>query len=126
MRTEGDGDELTYEALHREVDRTARGLQAVGVEAADRVAVMMTNRIEYPVLWLACARLGATMVPVNRRSGLLDARYVLEHSGASVLVADGECATTARSAALSASRAPTVIEVAVLPANGSPRSGPPS
>jgi crotonobetaine/carnitine-CoA ligase len=114
LRTLPDGASMTYARLEREVERTARALQGRGVGPADRIAVMMANRIEYPVLWLACARLGATMVPVNHRSGLLDTKYILEHSGASMLVVADEHARTPRDAAVAASRSPTVVAVGDL------------
>ena len=35
------------------------------------VAALLPNVIEFPILWLALARLGAVLVPVNRLRGLL-------------------------------------------------------
>lgn len=43
----------------------ACGLARRGVGPGDRVVVMVGNRPEYVSTWLACLRLGATLVPLN-------------------------------------------------------------
>lgn len=80
---------VTYTELSESVDAAAGLLAARGAGRGTRVGVMMANRLEYPVSWLACARLDAVMVPVNANYRSLDAGFVLGHSGATVVVADG-------------------------------------
>ncbi|MGE0170394.1 AMP-binding protein [Nocardioides sp.] len=43
----------------------AAGLEAAGVRPGDRVLVMVGNRPEIVLTWLACLRIGAVLVPVN-------------------------------------------------------------
>ena len=52
------------------------------VRAGDRVAVMLGNHPDHPVVFLALARLGATQVPVNVHLRGLGLEYVLAHSEA--------------------------------------------
>lgn len=59
-----DGRQLTYRQLADEVRRLAHGLSQLGVQSGSHVAVMMSNRIEFPVTWLALAELGAVITPV--------------------------------------------------------------
>src|SRR5262249_4644018 len=56
----GDGRELTYRELHREVCRAANALASIGVRTGDRVAVYMPMVPELAIALLACARVGAT------------------------------------------------------------------
>ena len=49
---------------------------------------MMKNSLAYPVTWLGILAAGGVAVPVNSRSGELDARFVLDHSGAVAVVVD--------------------------------------
>ena len=63
--------------------RVAAGLDAIGVRRGSIVAVVIPNRPAFPLTWLALARLGAIMVPVNVRSKPRELQYVLEDSGAS-------------------------------------------
>src|SRR6185295_13082301 len=50
------------------------------VKAGDRIGVMSLNHPSTVFLFLALARLGATMVPVNPDYGVEEARYVLTHA----------------------------------------------
>jgi non-ribosomal peptide synthetase component E (peptide arylation enzyme) len=43
---------LTYEALDRDSNALARGLQKRGVNKGDRVAVSLGNNIEFATVWL--------------------------------------------------------------------------
>src|SRR3546814_8647616 len=46
-------------------DAIARGLRAAGVSKGDRVGMHLDNRIEAPLLTIACLKLGAILVPLN-------------------------------------------------------------
>lgn len=80
------GERLTYAALLQAVNRTAHGLRAAGVTHGMRVAVMLPNVPAMPVTWLALARIGAVMVPVNARYTGRELDYALDDSGACALV----------------------------------------
>ena len=56
----GDKRVLTYQELHNEVCRFANGLESLGVETGDRVALYMPMIPELAIAVLACARIGAT------------------------------------------------------------------
>ena len=55
----GDTRTITYADLHREVQKTARALDALGIGKGDRVAIYMPMIPELPIAMLACARIGA-------------------------------------------------------------------
>jgi acetyl-CoA synthetase len=50
---------LTYQQLHREVQKFANVLKELGVKKGDRVAIYMGMTPELPIAMLACARIGA-------------------------------------------------------------------
>jgi acetyl-CoA synthetase len=50
---------LTYQQLHREVQKFANVMKSLGVKKGDRVAIYMGMTPELPVAMLACARIGA-------------------------------------------------------------------
>jgi len=77
------GRTLGYAAFAAEVARAAAVLAARGVNAGDRVGVMMENHPVLAIAWHALARLGAIMVPVNPAFGAAEAGYVLKHAGVS-------------------------------------------
>jgi long-chain acyl-CoA synthetase len=83
---------LTYrELLHRVAAATHQlsSTLTFGVHRGDRLAVLSTNSLEVPVLYLAAMRLGAALVPLNPASPPEDWRYVIEHAGVRLLVAEG-------------------------------------
>lgn len=80
------GQTLTYAALREAVDRLAGGLLVAGVHRGSHVAVMLPNVIEMPLTWLALARIGAVMVPVNVRYTGREVHYTLDDSEATHLV----------------------------------------
>lgn len=55
----------TYEALARNVDRTAAALHRVGVRTGDRVAVLLSNRREHLATMAAARKIGAIPVPLS-------------------------------------------------------------
>ena len=55
----GDTRTITYADLHRDVQRFANVLKALGVAKGDRVCIYMPMIPELPVAMLACARIGA-------------------------------------------------------------------
>jgi acetyl-CoA synthetase len=55
----GEVRTLSYQQLHREVQKFANVLKSLGVKKGDRVAIYMGMTPELPVAMLACARIGA-------------------------------------------------------------------
>ena len=55
----GEVRTLTYQQLHREVQKFANVLKTLGVKKGDRVAIYMGMTPELPIAMLACARIGA-------------------------------------------------------------------
>ncbi|MHB8351914.1 MAG: AMP-binding protein [Thermoplasmata archaeon] len=80
---------LTYEQLDRGSDRVAAGLVAAGVRPGDRVAALLFNTPEFPLLWFGTAKSGAVLVPLNTGLKGTLLRYELEDSQAVALVLDG-------------------------------------
>ena len=55
----GETRTITYDDLHREVQKAANALKELGIGKGDRVAIYMPMIPELPIAMLACARLGA-------------------------------------------------------------------
>ena len=84
------GTTLTFRDVDDESDRLAGGLAAQGITPGDRVAAMLRNEPAFPLLWIALAKLGAALVPVNTNYRELDGAHVLRNSGARLAVAAPE------------------------------------
>ncbi|WIW50217.1 class I adenylate-forming enzyme family protein (plasmid) [Bradyrhizobium sp. 62B] len=82
------GERATYAEMDRASNRYANALLAFGLRKGDRVGVMLSNRIEFPILWFALAKVGAVMVPINVRYTPREIEYVLTDTGAKYAVVD--------------------------------------
>jgi fatty-acyl-CoA synthase len=76
----------TYAELWDQVTRAARGLLARGVRTGDRVGIWSPNRAEWVIAQYATARIGAILVNVNPAYRTSELSYVLQQSGASLLL----------------------------------------
>jgi fatty-acyl-CoA synthase len=71
---------LTYAEFAREVDQVARGLIALEFGKGDRIGVWSTNNVEWLLLQMATARIGAVLVNVNPAYRPRELAYALERS----------------------------------------------
>ena len=84
------GESLTFRSLAARAERVAAALAGAGIAPGDRVAIMLPNRVEWPLAWLGLARIGAVMVPVNAGYRTADAGFVLGHAGVRAVVTTRE------------------------------------
>ncbi len=89
---------LDYAELDARVQRCAGALAARGVQAGDRVALVLGNSTSYLETLFAAARLGAIAVPLNARLTAPELRGLLADCTPRVLVSDARHADAAREA----------------------------
>ena len=85
-----DDEPISWATYDEQIDRWATALRDLGVDRGDRVGLYMRNRPEFLYVFFAVARLGAIVVPVNHFLSPREVTYTLGHSGATVVVTDGE------------------------------------
>jgi fatty-acyl-CoA synthase len=68
----------------------AAGLDALGIGFGERVAIISQNSARMFVSMFGVPGYGRTIVPINFRLGPDEVSYIVEHSGASVLLIDPE------------------------------------
>ncbi|MEE8445209.1 MAG: long-chain fatty acid--CoA ligase [Alphaproteobacteria bacterium] len=87
------GEEIGYAALARRISAAARVLDGeLHVRRGDRVAHLGYNSLEMLVLIFACARTGAIFTPLNWRLAPPEHAFIVEDSGAGLLIAEPEFA----------------------------------
>ncbi|QHE84845.1 AMP-binding protein [Hydrogenophaga sp. BPS33] len=77
----------TYAQLQTEVHRVARGLLALGIRRGDHVAILMGNRAEWMLSFLAVQQIGAVSVGLNTWSSAREMEYTLSHAEVRCLIA---------------------------------------
>jgi fatty-acyl-CoA synthase len=111
---------LSYSEFEAEAARTARALRASGIEPGDRVAYLMPNLPQMLVAHFAVPLAGGVLVAVNTRLAVEEVSYILNHSGAKMLIADAALLPTAMAAVKDAD---TVSQLVVAEDDESEASG---
>lgn len=83
-----DGHSDTYASLNNHIDRAANALKKAGVKAGDRVAILSHNNRSFVILRFAVIRAGAIMTPINFMLNATELAYILNHAGASAIIAE--------------------------------------
>ena len=81
---------LTYAELHDRARGMALGLDALGVATGDRVAIVSPNSARFLTAYFGVSGFGRVLVPINFRLTADEIGYIVEHSGATVLLYDPE------------------------------------
>jgi long-chain acyl-CoA synthetase len=112
-----EGAALTYAALNARTDRLANALTANGVGRGHCVALYLPNIPAFVIGYLAAVRMGAIALSINSMYKSEELRYILNDSGAVVLITTGELLANVPLA-----ECPTVKEVIVC--EGDPQGHP--
>ncbi len=74
------GRRLSYAELASAVERLARGLLGIGFRKGERIGIWATNNIEWLLLQMASARIGAILVNINPAYRPKELAYALQRS----------------------------------------------
>ncbi|MEY2568366.1 MAG: hypothetical protein QOE35_2895 [Actinomycetota bacterium] len=88
--TPGSLGTLTYGQVHQRARAMAAALDQMGVGQGERVAIVGPNSARFLVSFFGVSGFGRVLVPANFRLNAAEIRYIVEHSGASVLLVDPE------------------------------------
>ena len=82
----------TWTRFGEEVGRLAGALERAGIEAGDRVAVLLHNSPIHLAAHFSAPLLLAPLVSINTRLAPPEIEYILQHSGSKILLIDPELA----------------------------------
>jgi benzoate-CoA ligase family protein len=80
------GRELTYDTVHRNVNRMGHTLRRLGVRPEERVMILLPDCPEFIFAFFGAIKIGAVPVPVNTLLTPVDYEYLLADSRARVLI----------------------------------------
>ncbi|HEV7731215.1 MAG TPA: acyl--CoA ligase family protein [Candidatus Binatia bacterium] len=83
---------FTYAEIGERARRLAAALQRAGIQRGDRVAALLPNVPAMLEAHFGVALMGGVLVAINTRLKGAEVAYILEHSGARLLLADAELA----------------------------------
>jgi fatty-acyl-CoA synthase len=84
------GEEISYAAFHSRIQTVGGWLASRGIGPDDVVAVLMKNSPAFLDIAFAASHIGAIFLPINFRLASDEIAYIVENSGARLLIADEE------------------------------------
>ena len=83
---------LSWREVEARTSRIAAGLEARGLRAGDRIALLLGNGVEFVLAFFAAFRLGAITVPLSTRYQTPEIAYALADCGATMLIFEADLA----------------------------------
>ena len=77
---------FTYPQTNKRINKLANSLSSLGLQKGDKVAVLLENCIEICELFMATAKAGIIIVPINFRLVSAEVEYIVNNSDAKALV----------------------------------------
>ena len=74
--------------IQQQANRLSNALAALGVERGDRVALLLPQRPESAIAYMAIFQMGAVALPLSHLFGPDALEYRMEHAGASVAIVE--------------------------------------
>ncbi len=71
---------FTFPEIDRRTNRLATALLALGVGRGDKVSCLLENCIEICELYVACAKIGAVINPINFRVSRADVHFIADNA----------------------------------------------
>ncbi|HET6874627.1 MAG TPA: AMP-binding protein [Acidimicrobiales bacterium] len=92
--TPGSLGAITYKELGARARGMALALEEMGVGHGERVAIVSPNASRFMISYFGVSAYGRVLVPVNYRLNREEVQYIIDHSGASVVLMDPEVDAT--------------------------------
>jgi len=89
-------EQYSYLELVRRSCRLAHALKERGINKGDRICCLTKNSVEYIDIFMAAARLGAMLCPINYRLAVFDMKKIIEDSAPKALIFDAEFTEAAK------------------------------
>ena len=82
-----DAGSLSYAQILKETDMLADQFDAAGYQRGMRVGILLENRPQFFVVWLALNRLGVSVVPFNPDLRAAELQYLIGHAEPALIIA---------------------------------------
>src|SRR3954454_17736017 len=89
-QSKGEWVDVTYPELGEIVKEISLGLQALGIERGDKVAILANTRPEWTYSDFAILGAGGTVVPIYQTNSPEECQYVLEHSESCAVILEDQ------------------------------------
>lgn len=77
---------LSFSELYERMNRLSNGMKDLGIKQGDRVALILTNSIQFEESYLATLNLGGIAMPIDIRTKAQELRDILSDAGTAALI----------------------------------------
>jgi acyl transferase domain-containing protein/acyl-CoA synthetase (AMP-forming)/AMP-acid ligase II/acyl carrier protein len=105
-----EGETFSYAELNQESNRAANAFTGLGVARGDRVAIWLPNTAAFIIAYLGLQKLGAIAVTINTGLKAAEIDFILQDSGAEILLTTAALYAELAALDLSALRHTVLIE----------------
>ena len=102
------GEVFTFFRLNRRANQVAHALLGMGVEAGDRVGLLMHNSNEFLEIYFALSKIGAVLVPLNTRLSAVEMDFILEDCSVKLFIFQESFASLVQELAYAAAGCPMI------------------
>ena len=113
-----EGTEITYAALDDAANSVARALRDRGIGRGDRVALLMPNVPEFAYAYYGALKLGAIVVSINTSLMADEIEFIVQDSGAAILLSELTAFAARPGAAIEAVDLPADAPAAIVYTSG--------
>jgi fatty-acyl-CoA synthase len=85
-----EGKPYKYLEFNININKLSHLFLQLGIEKGDRVAVLLRNSRQYIEIFFALSRVGGILVPLNWRLALPELEFIINDSGAKIIIFDYE------------------------------------
>ena len=82
---------LSFRQLENDSNRVASGLVKLGVNPGDRVALLMENSPDFPVVYFGIVKMGAIAVPLDTKYKWLELKAVFDNCQPVMVIGENAC-----------------------------------
>jgi len=90
IAVEFNEDKATFSEINRNANKIANALRKISVNKGDRVALFLANNLELVHFFAGILKNGSIVVPMNTYFKEIEAKHMLNDSGAKVILTDKE------------------------------------
>ncbi|OVE76890.1 hypothetical protein BVX98_04280 [bacterium F11] len=90
----------TYGDIYKKCVKFIQLLNNRGIYSQDRIAVLLPNSAEFVFLYFTCLIFGVTIVPINPQLHRDEIQYILDHSGAKLLIYSQKTSNTLKDSSI--------------------------
>jgi len=116
-----DGESLSFGAADRDARRVAGLIASLGIDAGERVAVLLPNGLDFVRAWMGLGYLGATAVLLNTELRGAFLLHQINNCGASLAIVDATLVGAVEELSGKLTRLQRILVVGAAPANAAAR-----